>query len=49
MANYLTQNDVYNYSTDLIDFTQRAAAQYVAPHLQNFEQQNAELQRQVAI
>jgi hypothetical protein len=49
MANYLTQNDVYNYGEDLINFTQRAAAQYVAPHLQNLEQQNAEMRRQIAI
>jgi hypothetical protein len=48
MANYLTQNDVYNYGTDLIDFTQRAAAQAFAPHLQALDQQNAELRRQVA-
>jgi hypothetical protein len=48
MANYLTQNDVYNYGSDLIDFTQRAAAQAVAPHLQALDQQNAELRRQVA-
>jgi hypothetical protein len=37
MANYLTRDDVYNYGEDLINFTQRAAAQYVAPHLQNLE------------
>jgi hypothetical protein len=48
MANYLTQSDVYNYGEDLIGFTQRAAAQYVAPHLQALDQQNAELRRQVA-
>jgi hypothetical protein len=45
---YLTDQDVQNYGTDLIAFTQRAAADVVAPHLQNLEQQNAELQRQVA-
>jgi hypothetical protein len=48
MANYLTQQDVYNYGEDLIGFTQRAAAQYVAPHLQALDQQNADLRRQVA-
>jgi hypothetical protein len=48
MPNYLTRDDVYNYGEDLIGFTQRAAAQYVAPHLQALDQQNAELRRQVA-
>jgi hypothetical protein len=36
------------YGRDLIDFSMRAAAQTVAPHLQKLEQQNASLQRQVA-
>jgi hypothetical protein len=48
MANYLTQDDIANYGTDLIDVTQRAALHAVAPHLQNLEQQNAELQRRLA-
>jgi hypothetical protein len=48
MANYLTRDDFYNYGTDLIDFTQRAAAQAVAPHLQALDQQNAVLRQQVA-
>ena len=48
MANYLTQEDVQNYGSDLVDFAQRAAAHAVAPHLQNLEQQNAELQRRLA-
>ena len=45
---YLTQQDVQNYGTDLIDFTQRAAAQYVAPHLQRVEQENERLRQQMA-
>jgi len=48
MANYLTQDDVQAYGPDLVDFAQRAAVHAVGPHLQNLEQQNAELQRQVA-
>jgi hypothetical protein len=39
---------VNNYGSDLIDVTQRAALHAVAPHLQNLEQQNAELQRRLA-
>jgi hypothetical protein len=46
---YLTQDDKNNYGTDLIDVTQRAALHAVAPHLQNLEQQNAELRQRLAI
>ncbi|HEX6826825.1 MAG TPA: hypothetical protein VF077_10970 [Nitrospiraceae bacterium] len=46
---YLTQEDVQNYGTDLVDFAQRAAVHAVAPHLQSIEQQNAELQRQLGV
>lgn len=45
---YLTQQDVDNYGNDLVDFTQRAAAHAVAPHLQAIEQQNAMLQERLA-
>jgi hypothetical protein len=48
MANYLTAEDEQNYGRDLIDVAQRAAMQTVAPHLQNLEQQNAQLRRDVA-
>jgi hypothetical protein len=41
MTNYLTQNDIENYGSDLVDFAQRAAAHAVAPHLQNLEQRLA--------
>jgi hypothetical protein len=46
---YLTQADVNNYGHELIDVTQRAALHAVAPHLQNLEQQNANLQRRLAV
>ena len=48
MANYLTSDDIQNYGSDLIDLTQRSALHAVAPHLQEIQQQNAELQRQLA-
>ena len=48
MANYLTQDDVTNYGTDLVDFAQRAAVQAVAPHLQALDQQNHELRQRLA-
>jgi hypothetical protein len=48
MVNYLTNNDYENYGSELIDLTQRAAAQVVAPHLQSLEQQNLDLQRRLA-
>jgi hypothetical protein len=46
--NYLTEKDVQEYGTDLVDFTQRAAVQAVAPHLQAITQQNAYLQERLA-
>ncbi len=48
MANYLTQDDVANYGSDLVDFAQRAAVQAVAPHLQALDQQAGELQERLA-
>lgn len=45
---YLTQEDVQNYGNELIDVTQRAALQAVAPHLQEIERQNAELRERLA-
>jgi hypothetical protein len=48
MPSYLTQNDVDNYGSDLLDVSQRAALQAVAPHLQDLQQQNVHLQRQLA-
>src|SRR6516162_5559574 len=45
---YLTQADVANYGTDLIDFAQRAAAHAVAPQLAHLGQQSAELMQRLA-
>ena len=49
MANYLTNEDVQNYGPELISVTQRAALTAVAPHLQNLESQNAQLQQRLAV
>jgi hypothetical protein len=46
---WLTEQDVSNYGGDLINFSQRAALEAVVPHLQNLEQQNAQLQQQLAV
>jgi hypothetical protein len=46
--NYLTEKDVQEYGTDLVDFAQRAAAQAIAPQIQSLEQQNQELQSRLA-
>lgn len=46
---YLTDQDVENYGSELIDVTQRAALQAIQPQLAAVEQQNAELQRRLAI
>lgn len=45
---YLTEQDVQNYGSELVDFTQRAAAQAVAPKFREIEQQNAELRKRLA-
>jgi hypothetical protein len=45
---YITEQDVQNYGPELLDFTQRAATQAVAPQLQNLQQQNIELQQRLA-
>lgn len=47
--NYLTDQDVENYGPELIDVTQRAALQAVQPQIQEVEQQNAALRKQLAI
>jgi hypothetical protein len=46
---YLTQDDVQNYGTDLLDVAQRSALHVIAPHLAHMEQQNADLQRRLAV
>jgi hypothetical protein len=48
MANYLTQSDIDNYGRDLIDLTQRAAAEVVAPQLAQMHEDNAELRQRLA-
>lgn len=45
---YLTADDVQNYGSDLVDFAQRAAADALAPTLQQLQQQNAETRQQLA-
>ena len=45
---YLTEQDVQNYGSELIDVTQRAALHAVAPKLTELEQQNRELQQRLA-
>jgi hypothetical protein len=48
-ANYLTDQDVQNYGSELIDLTQRAAAQALTPTLVQIQQDNAELRQRLAI
>jgi hypothetical protein len=48
MSDYLTQADVQNYGSELLEVSQRAALHAIAPHLMSLEQQNAELQRRLA-
>jgi hypothetical protein len=45
--NYLTEQDVQNYGSELIDLTQRAAAHVVAPQLQRIEEENARLHERI--
>src|SRR4051794_8833899 len=48
MTTWLTQNDVQNYGSELLDVAQRSALHAVAPHLQQLEQSNAALRQQLA-
>jgi hypothetical protein len=48
MSNYLTAEDQANYGHELLDMSQRAAFHALAPTLQQLQQQNANLQQQVA-
>ena len=48
MPQYLTQQDVQDYGADLVNFSQRAAYDAVAPKLQALESQHAELQYRFA-
>ena len=49
VANYLTEQDLQDYGSDLINLTQRSALHAVAPALQDLQQANAELQQRLAI
>ena len=44
----LSEKDVQDYGTDLLYFTQRAAAEAIAPQIMAIEQQNRELQLRLA-
>jgi hypothetical protein len=46
---HLTQDDVQNYGSDLVDFAQRAAVHALTPHLQSLEQQNVQLAQRLAL
>jgi hypothetical protein len=45
---YLTEQDVQTYGTELIDLTQRAAVQALAPQLQQIQEDNARLRQRLA-
>ena len=47
--NYLTHEDVQNFGPEVIDVVQRGALNALAPTLQAIQQQNAELQRRLAV
>jgi hypothetical protein len=49
MPSYLTTEDVQNYGSDLVDFSQRAAVHALGPHLQQIHEDNAELRRRLAV
>src|SRR5260370_27818386 len=48
MVSCLPQGDVNAYGHELVDFAQRAAGHVVAPHLQQLDQQTAELRERLA-
>jgi hypothetical protein len=46
---WLSQQDYQDYGGDLVNFSQRAAMEAVAPALQNLEQENARLQHWLGV
>jgi hypothetical protein len=48
MAAWLTQKDLEDYGSDVLDLAQRAALHATAPELQRIDAQNAELRQQLA-
>jgi len=48
MASYLTQQDLQNFGSEMVDLAQRAAMHAVTPELRHLEQQSADLQAQLA-
>jgi hypothetical protein len=48
-ANYLTQDDITNFGSELIDVAQRASLHSVAPHVEALAQETADLRHQLAI
>jgi hypothetical protein len=48
MANYLTQSDIANYGSELIDLVQRGAAEVMAPQLAAMHEDNAMLRERLA-
>jgi hypothetical protein len=48
MANYLTQQDLDNYGGELIDVSQRAALQVVAPYIQQLQHESSDLRARQA-
>src|SRR6516225_5909520 len=48
MANYLTAEDEQAYGRDLLDVSQRAALNAIAPYIQDLNAQNAQLRQRVA-
>jgi hypothetical protein len=47
-STYLTQADVDNYGSELLDVAARTAMQTIEPHLQQLQQENADLRRRQA-
>ena len=49
MVSYLTQQDVADYGSDLIDLTQRAAAHALSPQIEQLAQENHRLQHWLGV
>src|SRR6476620_10523834 len=45
---FLTEKDVQDYGSDLVDFAQRAAVHAVGPHIENLQNQNYALRDRLA-
>src|SRR6476646_1303455 len=49
MANYITETDIQEFGSDIINLSQRAAATGLSPQLERIERENSRLQQWLGV